>query len=373
MSGDPRLVTQRHGSDQIGALGQDLDEVIATLVTTRENLEAVLGSVDVGLVTSDADGHLTLANARARDLLGEADAELVGRSLADIFASEEPLLSFIRSAEKAHAPMSAEVPWAGGLSVGGRVLAASASRLVQDGATEGLVLSLLDVTELRLAERRARENERLAALGGMAGGLLHELGNPLAGLTIYLDLLRSSAPEGEAQDILHRAIREGTRLQEFLEDFRVFAGLATLRRGAVDLRSLAERAQEPLAWPPDIERSVDASGCADGDARLLAHALRNLLRNAQEALPGGGRVCVDLTCGNGEAVATVTDDGDGLTSAQIDRVLEPFHTTKPHGSGLGLLIARRVAELHGGRLEARSRPGRGAEFTLRWPAMPVNR
>ena len=367
-TGDPRLATQRHGKDQIGALGRDLDDLVATLVATREHQEAVLGSVDVGLVTSDAEGHLTLANPRARDLLGQDESALVGRRLEELLAGEEKVATFVRAAAAADGPVNAELPWEGGLAAGGRVLAANASRLVQDGRTKGLVLSLIDVTELRRAERRARENERLAALGGMAGGLLHELGNPLAGLTIYLDLLRSVAPDGEARDILDRAIREGTRLQEFLEDFRVFAGLSGLRRGPVDLATLATSAAEPLAWPTEIERRVEASGSVDGDGRLLAHAIRNLLRNALEALPGGGHITIELSCSDSEARVVVTDDGAGLTSDQIERVLEPFHTTKPHGSGLGLLIARRVVELHGGRLEARSRPGCGAAFTLRWPA-----
>ncbi|MET0554341.1 MAG: sensor histidine kinase, partial [Vicinamibacteria bacterium] len=216
------------------------------------------------------------------------------------------------------------------------------------------------------AERRSRENERLAALGGMAGGLLHELGNPLAALTMYLDLLRPLAPAGEGSDLLDRARREDQRVQEFLEDFRVFAGLGRLRVEEVDLAALVEAAAEPLAWPPEIERRVEGAGIAAVDPRLLAHAVRNLLRNAAEAMPAGGRVRVGIAVDEAEARLSVADDGPGLDAAALDRALDPFHTTKPHGTGLGLLIARRVAELHGGALEAESRPGAGARFTLRW-------
>lgn len=355
-------------ADPIGALGRDLDELLGALVATREYQEAVLGSVDVGLVTCDGDERITLANPRSRALLGKDPSPLVGRHLSDLVAGEEALSTFVRWAQSSPIPVSAELPWCGGLAAGGKVLAASASRLVLDGKPSGLVLSLLDVTGLRGAERRARENERLAALGGMAGGLLHELGNPLAGLTIYLDLLRAETPGGEARDLLERSIREGERLQEFLEDFRVFAGLSPLRRGAVDLAGLAELATRPLAWPSGVLRQVEAEGHVEGDGRLLAHAVRNLLRNAIEALPEGGQVRLRITCDEAEARATVTDDGAGLTTEEIARAMEPFHTTKPHGSGLGLMIARRVAELHGGSLEARSRPGEGSAFTLRWKA-----
>jgi signal transduction histidine kinase len=365
--GDPRPAGQPHGADQIGALGRDLEQLVGAMVASREYQAAVLGSVDVGLLTCGADDRVTLANARLHQLLALGDDALIGRAVQDLLAGEPALAVFARAAAHAEAPLRAELPLRGGPVAGGRLLAASASRLVEGGRPSGLVLSLLDVTELRQAERRARENERLAALGGMAGGLLHELGNPLAALTMYLDLLSPLTPAGEPRELLDRAIREDARLREFLEDFRVFAGLAALRVETVELLQLVQLAAEPLAWPPEIARAVRASGSARGDRRLLAHAVRNLLRNALEALPRGGCVRLALACEGGEARVVVSDDGPGLTSEQLEKILEPFHTTKPHGSGLGLLIARRVAELHGGRLEAGAAAGSGATFTLRWP------
>jgi signal transduction histidine kinase len=221
------------------------------------------------------------------------------------------------------------------------------------------------VGALRRAEARARENARLAALGGLAGGLLHELGNPLAALAMYLDLLRPLAPAGEGQELVDRARREDDRLREFLEDFRVFAGLAPLRLSEVDLAAVGVMAAEPLTWPSEIARHTEGGGRVRADARLLAHALRNLLRNALEA--GATRVDVRLSADGGEAEITVRDNGPGLAAAELERAQEPFHTTKPHGTGLGLLIARRVAEMHGGRLEADSAPGAGARFAIRWP------
>lgn len=238
--------------------------------------------------------------------------------------------------------------------------AAAVGLLVVAGA-----LVTRQVAALRRAERRVRENERLAALGGLAGGLLHELGNPLAALAMYLDLLQPLAPAGEARELVERARREDERLREFLEDFRVFAGLAPLRVSDIELRVLAGVAAERLAWPPEIALRTEGAGAARGDARLLAHALRNLLRNALEA--GGTRIDVEVSVAGGAARISVRDDGPGLTAAELERLQEPFHTTKPHGTGLGLLIARRVAEQHGGRLEADSTAGAGARFTIRWP------
>jgi PAS domain S-box-containing protein len=351
------------GGDAIGALGRDLDALIASIVESRDAQQAVLGSVDVALLTCDREGRVALANPAAAALFGGTPDALLGRSLADLLADEPALSAFARSEEAAD---GGEVAFRGGLAGGGRVLAVRRSPLRAAGRPAGFVLSLLDVTGQRRAERRSRENERLAALGGMAGGLLHELGNPLAALTMYLDLLRPLAPAGEGAELLERARREDLRVQEFLEDFRVFAGLGRLRVERVDLAALVEAAAEPLAWPPELGRSVEGGGHAAVDPRLLAHAVRNLLRNAAEAMPGGGRIRVEIAVVDEEARLAVADDGPGLDAAALDRALDPFHTTKPHGTGLGLLIARRVAELHGGSLEAQSRPGAGARFTLRW-------
>jgi signal transduction histidine kinase len=361
---DPRVSALPRADDVIAGLGRDLEALVGAIAAAREYQQAVLGSLDVGLLTCGADGILTLANERAHELLAAGEGSLVGRDVGEVLAAEPALLALVRSAAEDASARRAELPFAGGPAAGGRLLAASASHLLEQGRPSGLVVSLLDVTDLRRAEQRARENERLAALGGMAGGLLHELGNPLAALTMYLDLLRPLTPEGEARDLAERALREDARLREFLEDFRVFAGLSPLRLERVELAAVVSRALEPLASPAAVRWRVETSGTARGDGRLLAHALRNLLRNALEA--GASRISVCAKARESEASLVVSDDGTGL--AEAERALEPFHTTKPHGSGLGLVIVRRVMELHGGRVEALSGEVKGARFALVWPA-----
>ena len=363
VGGEGVAVADARTGDAIGALGRDVDRLIAEVVAARDRHEAVLASLELALLTCDPDGRITLANPRAGTLFARPARELLGVSMLELTTREPELRAFVERARAGTATIGAEIGFAGGLAGGGSVLAASASTLLPTSqAHGGLVLSLLDVTDRRRAEARARENERLAALGGMAGGLLHELGNPLAALAMYLDLLRPWATDDEARDILERARREDDRLREFLEDFRVFAGLAARRPAGCDLQAIVARAAEPLPWPADMRPHVEGRGEARGDARLLAHAVRNVLRNALEA--GATRIDVSVATGGGEASIAVRDDGPGLSAA----ALEPFQTTKPHGTGLGLLIARRVAELHGGRLEMSAAPGGGACFVLRWPA-----
>lgn len=367
----------RHGRDEIGALGRDLDGLIGSIVATRDYYETVLASVDVAILSTDVTGEIRGANAAAQRLLAETGRDLVGRPLGEVVAREPQLARFVESVRTGGAqPASAEIPLRGGLAAGGLVLAASASRLREGGAGAsgpaggGLIVSLLDVTATREMERRARANERLAALGGMAGGLLHEVRNPLASMMLYLDLMKPAVPAGEGADLLERALVEGERLAAFLEDFQVFASLRPLRLSAVDLVETVEAAAASLAWPVSVRQVWARRDPASlrADRRLLEHAVRNLLRNAVEALSAsGGLVTLAVERDAEGLLVRVSDDGPGIAPEVLERVLDPLFTTKSQGIGMGLSIVQRVVEAHGGSLQMTSADGRGAAFTLRLP------
>ncbi|MBN2370978.1 MAG: PAS domain-containing protein [Vicinamibacteria bacterium] len=359
------------GRDEIGALGRELDGLIASIIATRDYYEAVLGSLDVALVTTDAEGEIQGVNASAQCMLARDGETFVGRRLKDVLSREEALASFVGSALAAEGrPASAEIPLRGGLSAGGLIVAASAARLHQRGDKPGLVLTLLDVTELRALERRVRANERLAALGGMAGGLLHEVRNPLASMMLYLDLLRPLERSEDGHEILERAIGEGVRMATFLEDFQIFAALKPLRLEDIDACEVVHAAAASIQWPKEIRLAwIERAGArVSADRRLIEHAVRNLLKNALEALQEtGGHVRVTVGDENGDFVIRVADDGPGIPGHSLERVLDPMFTTKSQGTGMGLSIVQRVVEAHGGVLHIETTTGNGAAFTIRLP------
>lgn len=252
-------------------------------------------------------------------------------------------------------------------------LAALRRRMLWIGAV-GLAVAgvaIFVLLRLRAVEHAARRNERLAALGGMAGALLHEVRNPLAAMTMYLDLLRGGPPAGEARELAERALAEGTRLGDFLEDFQVFAGLKPLRRSRVPVSELLADALRRLNWPNRVSlaQSVDVDLAIPGDRRLLAHAARNLLGNALEALAGQpGSVRVGGHQRGGAVELVVEDSGPGVPAAARQHVFEATFTTKAEGLGLGLTVVERVAEAHGGRVSVGSSTLGGARFVLRLPA-----
>ena len=359
------------GGDEIAALGEDLDGMVAALVASRDYYESVLGSAEVGLLAADRQAQVIGANARAAEILGMEAGGLAGKPLAELLAGEPRLLDFVNRLLRGEGgPRAEEIPLQGGLPAGGRHVAAVGSRLRQGGEWTGIILSLSDITGLRALEKRVQRNERLAGLGSMAAGLLHEIRNPLASMTMYLDLLRPLSNPGEEQEILDRAMAEAIRLDRFLQDFQIFAGLRPLRREPVDIREVMNEAMEGLNPAPGVElvRELGERTVLSVDRGLLAHAVRNLLVNALEAVGPKGVVTMELTHEDSEVVLRVTDDGPGVSDESMERIFDPLFTTKAGGTGLGLTIVQRVAEAHGASLEVRNAPGGGASFSMRWPA-----
>lgn len=233
--------------------------------------------------------------------------------------------------------------------------------------------------EVRAASARLVRAEQLSAVGRLSARMAHEVRNPLGAITLNIDMLADlvrtcpGPAMGDAQELL-RSIREELRALAVLTDeYRV---AARLPRPTIEEDSLNDLVSEvvgflrPLAERQGVQLALDLDGILPPlpfDRDLLKQAVRNLVKNSLEALPRGGRIRVRTGSDLGTAVITVSDDGPGIAPDVAARLFEPFFTTKPRGTGLGLSIAREVAREHGGELTWTSKPGAGAEFSLRLP------
>ncbi|HET6583973.1 MAG TPA: ATP-binding protein, partial [Nannocystaceae bacterium] len=231
-----------------------------------------------------------------------------------------------------------------------------------------------------LAER-VRRGERLAALGGMAASVAHEIRNPLAAISGSAELLASSDlgdPQGarasEDRRLLEIIRRESTRLSDMVRDLLAF----TRPRAPVPVRveldtSVRATAESFAADPanagitmvfdggPGVEVEVDPS--------QLGQVLWNLMRNAAEALDGQGTIRVAVGAEDGDACIEVSDDGKGIAADRMEHIFDPFFTTKEHGTGFGLAIVHRIVHDNGGTIRVRSTPGLGSTFTIAFPRM----
>jgi len=248
-----------------------------------------------------------------------------------------------------------------------------------------LLLNATDVTARRDAEALSRRQEtrlqataRVVAVGEIASSIAHELNQPLAAITSYvqgcLRRLRSGATDPQAlAGALEKAGAQAERAGQIIHRVRDFVRSRQPALAALDLNVLIERATAVLAHEPDraeVRIALDlAPGLpsAQADPLMLEQVVLNLVRNALEAVGDrtGPDQVVEVSTRGGEPgvlEVAIADRGPGIAPESVDRLFEPFHTSKPEGMGLGLNICRSIVEFHGGRLWSVPRPGGGAEF-----------
>ncbi len=209
----------------------------------------------------------------------------------------------------------------------------------------------------------------MSALGQMAAGLAHEIRNPLASLKGHAELLAERLPAGSAdRQKAERVVHEAQRLQALTTDLLDFA-----RSGPIDIRP-----SDPVALlrsclsevgSGDFTLRIDAppDSCRL-DPNRMRQALTNILRNARQASPEGTRPEVSVGRQNGSVAFVVRDFGTGIPPGDEQRIFSPFYTTRTSGTGLGLAVAQRVVEMHGGTIVAANHREGGAVFRVLIPA-----
>jgi signal transduction histidine kinase len=219
--------------------------------------------------------------------------------------------------------------------------------------------------------------EHLATLGELAAGLAHELRNPLAGIAGVIDVLgQDIADTDPAKEIWSDVRSEIFNIQRILNDLLEYTRPHKPQKISSDLnltveQSLKRAEQQALSKPIQFKLVKSAPLPVEHDAVLIGQVLLNLLLNAIQSIDGEGTVEVRVTADSLNALVSVKDSGRGIPPAQLAQVFRPFFTTKKSGTGLGLSLAQRIAEGHGGIIDVVSDPGQGSEFTLRLPLQPL--
>jgi PAS domain S-box-containing protein len=231
-----------------------------------------------------------------------------------------------------------------------------------------------DITSRKAAEERLAQQAALARVGQMAAVVAHEVRNPLAGIKGAVQVLMSRRqPDDGELPVMRDIVARIDSLSDLINDLMVFARPRPPRLTVVELRSVVTDAitivrRDPSALGVEIDVEGDeVSVMADGE--LIRATVLNLLLNAAQAMGGRGQIVVRTGHRDGSAVVQVRDTGPGIPAEIRDQVFEPFFTTKARGGGLGLPIARRTAELHGGSLTLECPDMGGTSVTLSLPAV----
>jgi PAS domain S-box-containing protein len=234
-----------------------------------------------------------------------------------------------------------------------------------------------DLSERRQFEQQLLQSGKLAVIGELAAGVAHEINNPLFAILGLVEFLLKEAEPGTKQHERLSLIQQtGLEIKEIVKALLDFARERSDEQGVVSLQGVIAQTVELMrrtsaAKTIEIEEVYcDETTLVNASPNQLKQIFLNLLTNAQQAMPDGGRVKIELAREGDWVQASVVDGGPGIPQAIRHRIFEPFFTTKRPmgGTGLGLSVSLGIAQMHGGDIIARSEPGSGATFTLRLPA-----
>jgi signal transduction histidine kinase len=231
---------------------------------------------------------------------------------------------------------------------------------------------------LERQQERMLHSDRLATVGELAAGLAHELRNPLAGISGALHVLGGQFGAGDDRRLLLDDVQaQIDRMNRALSDLLQHARPVTPQRIAVEVHGLLEHSLQflPRLGVEIVRRYDESLPPLSLDPNLVHQAFLNILVNARQAMPQGGRISLETRPGpdgDGAIEIRISDTGSGIAQENLARIFQPFFTTKAQGTGLGLAIAARVVEQHGGRITVASVPGAGSTFTIFLPRMPVS-
>ncbi len=225
-------------------------------------------------------------------------------------------------------------------------------------------------------EEQLRRADRLSALGELSAGMAHEIRNPLGSIRGTAEILKEGIdPSDRRHEFAGILVKEVERLNRVVEDFLRFARPAPAERGRFSAAELIEgvvqlTSRQAQKHAVSIDCDLPPVPAIDGDAGQIRQAFLNLVLNAIQAMPRGGRLQVSLRSQKDEVVAVFHDNGPGISAENLQKIFNPFFTTRSEGIGLGLAITHRIIDGNGGRIEVESRVGEGTCFTVYLPAAP---
>ncbi|MEX2027764.1 MAG: ATP-binding protein, partial [Pirellulaceae bacterium] len=329
------------------------------------------------------DNTIVYLNPFAEDLTGYATAEIASRDFFMLLLPADERHSLLQAFERAQTGELLRNRQTVVLKKDGSraILLFNARRLADFEGQPALLAVGNDLTAIREAQRKQLQSERLAAIGQMVAGLAHESRNALQRCQACLEMLELEVGENEsAQDLIQRIQRAQDQLHRLFEEVRSYAGPIQLDLSPCPLPELWREAWESLSpqragrtatlrellLTGDLECSVDRF--------RLVQVFRNLLENSLAACQDALEIeveCIDASLNDREALCIAfRDNGPGLSAEQQRRIFEPFFTTKTQGTGLGMAIAQRIVDAHGGRLAVGSPHRQGAEIVVTIPRRP---
>ncbi len=367
-------------SEQINFMGSALQAQGKDLRALRGLNALIIDNIATGLVTVDQEGNILQANRAALDILDPIPRDVVGKRLETIVPHLiDRLKAFGESLQSKEGPPVARFDFSYVSPLDEKLLLeTTVSALPVENAIQGFIITFQDLTRVRRLEFQMRQSEKMAAVGQLAAGIAHEIRNPLASISGSVQLLGSSfsARQEEEHKLMAIVLREIDRLNNLVTEFLDFVRPDVLRDDPVDLNQLVRDVGEMLKYNKNLRAEVRqdldllASLPISGNRDKLKQALLNIILNAYQSMNDAKEPVISISTfdRDGRVILKIKDRGCGIDEVGLRKMFEPFHTTKPKGTGLGLAVTHKIIESHHGRIFVESTKGVGTEFTLEFPA-----
>ena len=333
--------------------------------------EALVKNMPIGLIALDDQGKIVTCNEKAQAVLEVACSDALGREALTVLP--DPLKKIL-----------AELPASGGflerdiqlISAEGKehIWETVATVLMDEGIPSGRILLIRDVTEIRQMENEVNRSRHLSSIGSLAAGVAHEIRNPLSsikGFAVYFkERLSGNKEDEQTADVM---IAETERLNRVISQLIEFAKPLDLKKEKVKFVELVQHAIKLIdadAQKNKISVRIDAAvemPVVEVDPDKIKQVLLNIFLNALAALKESGKLTIELSPGKDNLTVIISDDGAGIEKADLPRIYDPYFTSKPAGTGLGLAVVQKIMEAHGGRINVESIAGKGTKVFLYFP------
>ncbi len=361
----------RNLETMVAARTRALQDSESDLRELKNRLATIISNVATGVVSLDEDGRIATFNERAAEILSTPQ-DVEGRRLAEVLEGDALRIAELAETVRRRRSPREEAQIACRLPTGRRTLSVVASALPGEADTTGTVVVFDDLTQILATQRLGAWKEAVERV-------IHEIKNPLTPVGLAAETLKSAHARDKARfesifpsaiDMVLSSVRD---LKELIAQFSRFSRLPEVRLERGKINDLVRSALEPYAQGGTEGLAVSLDLADDlpdvmADADQLKRVLLNVVNNALEAMDStGGQLTVTTRRADGDVAIVVRDQGPGIED--VDRIFEPYYTTKPKGTGLGLAIARQILEEHHGRITAESRVGHGTTVQIRLPAL----
>lgn len=378
----------RHLNLQLAETNRQLHHKVGELHLITDYLKNILDNMSQGILFIDLEGTVTTYNRAAESILGIPGTKIIAKAFWQSFADDIFGFSIHKALTTREAPATACISYH--LLDGTQRELELVTTLVIDEEfneepsdlaaaeiipTQGIILMVRDVTDMRRLQLLANRNDRMKELGEMAAQMAHEIRNPLGGIKGFASLLKRDLKDHPQQQHMAEQIIEGTdSLNTLVTQVLDYARLPQPHFECMDMKAFLQEIGQHIRADEDFNKQnialkleLDKNIFLDIDQHLFKSALLNLIVNSIQAMPQGGLLTLSMHQNDKWVILEISDTGEGISRENLEKVFSPFFTTKPCGNGFGLAEVHKTILAHHGTVEVRSVVGKGTTFTIKLP------